>query len=29
MTETLAPLPAGPARGSLELLCDYVVERTG
>jgi heptaprenyl diphosphate synthase len=26
---TLAPLPAGPARGSLELLCDYVVERTG
>jgi heptaprenyl diphosphate synthase len=26
---TLAPLPAGPARDSLELLCDYVVERTG
>ena len=25
----LAPLPAGPARDSLELLCDYVVERTG
>lgn len=25
----LAPLPSGPARDSLEMLCDYVVERTG
>jgi heptaprenyl diphosphate synthase len=25
----LAPLPAGPARDALELLCDYVVERSG
>ena len=25
----LAPLPAGPAREVLELLCDYVVSRTG
>jgi heptaprenyl diphosphate synthase len=25
----LAPLPAGPARDALEMLCDYVVERTG
>ncbi len=25
----LAPLPAGPARQSLEMLCDYVVDRTG
>lgn len=26
---TLAPLPAGPAREVLEMLCDYVVSRTG
>ena len=26
---TLAPLPAGPSRDALEMLCDYVVERTG
>lgn len=25
----LVPLPSGPARDSLEVLCDYVVERTG
>ncbi len=25
----LAPLPAGPARDALELLCDFVVDRTG
>ncbi|HEX6889001.1 MAG TPA: polyprenyl synthetase family protein [Candidatus Nanopelagicales bacterium] len=25
----LAPLPVGPAREALELLCDYVVDRTG
>ena len=25
----LAPLPAAPARDALEMLCDYVVERTG
>lgn len=25
----LAPLPAGPTRDALELLCDYVVERSG
>jgi heptaprenyl diphosphate synthase len=25
----LDPLPAGPARDALEMLCDYVVERTG
>ena len=25
----LAPLPAGPARDALEMLCDYVVDRTG
>ena len=25
----LAPLPAGPPRDALELLCDYVVDRTG
>ena len=25
----LTPLPAGPARDALEMLCDYVVERTG
>ncbi len=25
----LAPLPSGPARDALEMLCDYVVERTG
>jgi heptaprenyl diphosphate synthase len=27
--ECLAPLPAGPAREALEVLCDYVVERSG
>ncbi len=26
---SLAPLPPGPARDALELLCDYVVDRTG
>ena len=26
---TLGVLPAGPVRDSLELLCDYVVDRTG
>ena len=26
---TLAPLPGGPSRDALEMLCDYVVERTG
>jgi len=25
----LSPLPAGPARDALEMLCDYVVDRTG
>ena len=27
--EVLGPLPAGPARDAMEMLCDYVVTRTG